>query len=46
MLIECQKHHFPLFLICKAMLNVSVLVTNAIISNKKCRTTPSWSELL
>ena len=34
MLIESQKHHFPPFLNCKTMLNVSALVTNAIISDK------------
>ena len=35
MLIECQKHHFPPLPICMSMLNLSALVTNAIISKKK-----------
>ena len=47
MLIVCQKYHFPALPIFRTILNVSALVTNAIISNKMFGNTPrseNWSK--
>ena len=47
MLIVCQKHHFPALPIFRTILNVSALVTNAIMSNKMFGSTSrsqNWSK--